>query len=379
MTGAKTSFPGVFTFFPTTCNMSANSSALIFIPDISGYTNFVNETEIEHSRHILSELLEVIINSDQLGLTVSEVEGDAVLSYRFGPPPALGDLIGQCRKTFLEFHHHVRRYDSERICRCGACKTAVNLSLKFIVHYGKVERLKVKHHEKLHGMSIILAHRLLKNQIQESEYILLSDSFNANTGSDLKIVFPWFDPKKGTSEYDTIGKVEYQYIPLAPLHPYVREPDPVTIPGLGPDKVTLQASIKAGVDKIYENFTNFDKRVAWNEDIREIILKNERINKAGALHTCLVGSNELEIEAIGRMENKDRILYGERLDHFKGLKDIITIFTFEKGEDETTVTIDLDYRADSFLARLFKVPIRKMLIKQTEKSLRKLKLISEQA
>ena len=54
---------------------------LLFIPDISGFTKFVNETEIEHSRIIIEELLENIINSNKMGLHVSEVEGDAVLFY----------------------------------------------------------------------------------------------------------------------------------------------------------------------------------------------------------------------------------------------------------------------------------------------------------
>ena len=56
--------------------------SLILIPDISGFTSFVNETEVKHSKHIIAELLELIIESDQLGMTVSEVEGDAILFYK---------------------------------------------------------------------------------------------------------------------------------------------------------------------------------------------------------------------------------------------------------------------------------------------------------
>ena len=51
----------------------------LFIPDISVFTNFVTNTEIEHSRHIIQELLEILIDSNQLGLEISEVEGDAIL------------------------------------------------------------------------------------------------------------------------------------------------------------------------------------------------------------------------------------------------------------------------------------------------------------
>lgn len=49
----------------------------VFIPDISGFTNFVKQTEISHSKHIISELLEAIINSNILDLKVAEIEGDA--------------------------------------------------------------------------------------------------------------------------------------------------------------------------------------------------------------------------------------------------------------------------------------------------------------
>ena len=55
------------------------NKGLLFIPDISGFTRFVNETEIGHSRLIIQELLEILINANQIGLEVSEIEGDAIL------------------------------------------------------------------------------------------------------------------------------------------------------------------------------------------------------------------------------------------------------------------------------------------------------------
>ena len=37
------------------------AKSLLFLPDISGYTKFIQTTEVEHSQHIISELLEVLI------------------------------------------------------------------------------------------------------------------------------------------------------------------------------------------------------------------------------------------------------------------------------------------------------------------------------
>jgi hypothetical protein len=52
---------------------------LLFIPDISGFSQFVNEVELEHSRFIIQQLLEVLIRANDSGLQISEIEGDAIL------------------------------------------------------------------------------------------------------------------------------------------------------------------------------------------------------------------------------------------------------------------------------------------------------------
>ena len=103
---------------------------LLFIPDISGFTRFVNDTAISHSRHIIAELLETIIDADTLGLTVSEIEGDAILFYREGAVPETADLLAQVEKMYFAFHTHLKTYENQRICQCGACCSAVDLELK---------------------------------------------------------------------------------------------------------------------------------------------------------------------------------------------------------------------------------------------------------
>jgi len=55
---------------------------LIFIPDISGFTNFVKNIDIDLGVSITSDLLNGIIDNNPLDLDISEIEGDAVLYYR---------------------------------------------------------------------------------------------------------------------------------------------------------------------------------------------------------------------------------------------------------------------------------------------------------
>src|SRR4029079_18447730 len=98
-----------------------DNNGLLFIPDISGFSKFVNETEIEHSRYIIGELLENIVNSNQIGLTISEIEGDAVLFYRFGKPPSLEEIYRQVENMFCNFQKYLRKFETCRACQCSAC------------------------------------------------------------------------------------------------------------------------------------------------------------------------------------------------------------------------------------------------------------------
>lgn len=91
-----------------------------------------------------------------------------------------------------------------------------------------------------------------------------------------------------------------------------------------------------------------------------------------------MGSYSLDIESIGRLENKDQIVYGERLNEFKGLQGIISIYTFEKSGDQTIIKIEIDYKIKSWFGKLIKPLVRKMLIKQTRNGLMKLKKISDE-
>ena len=149
---------------------------LIFIPDISGFTEFVHTTEVSHSQHIVRELLEKIIDSNKIGLEISEIEGDAVLFYRMGDAPTAQELLDQVREMYVKFHGHLKLYEQQRICQCGACISAHELQLKFVAHYGELTKSQVKDFDKLFGADLIVAHRLLKNKIPMDEYLLVTRS-----------------------------------------------------------------------------------------------------------------------------------------------------------------------------------------------------------
>src|SRR5215211_3411017 len=53
----------------------------LVLADISGYTSFVAQTEIEHAGMALSFLLETIVEKLDDSFTISRLEGDAVFAY----------------------------------------------------------------------------------------------------------------------------------------------------------------------------------------------------------------------------------------------------------------------------------------------------------
>lgn len=191
------------------------TKGLLFIPDISGFTQFVNEMEIEHSRLILQGMLEVLIDANQLGLEISEVEGDAILFYRFGKAPELHELYAQVQRMFCDFHRTLKEVDPASRCQCRPCATAIEaLSLKVVTHYGEFTSYNVKNFSKLVGKDVIVAHQLLKNDIPEREYWLVTSSILPADGPPS--FTDWMRWDRGAKRTDN-GEIDFHYAPLQPL------------------------------------------------------------------------------------------------------------------------------------------------------------------
>ena len=196
-------------------------SAIIYIPDISGFTKFVTETEIRHSEHIISELMEVILKSNLLDFKISEIEGDAVLFYRTGAPPKIEEVIELSKQMFLNFHNHLRIIERDNVCQCGACQTVSNLTLKFITHFGNLSEVEIRDFNKIMGSDVILAHRLLKNKVDSREYLLLSQKYLETQSSVSNDSEEWITYKENIEEIDSFGKVNTKYIDFKPLLKFV--------------------------------------------------------------------------------------------------------------------------------------------------------------
>ncbi len=191
-------------------------NALICLPDISGFTRFMSNTKIDLSHKVIPALLNEIIYANDLKLKVSEIEGDAVLFYRVGEPPTLGELINQCQAFYQNFYQqiaklliqHQRSQDSDNIVEI--------LGLKIIMHYGQVDLNKIGKRIKLIGEDVIIAHSLLKNSIPESEYVLFSENLLKLYDLDVNEGIPGYPFVAGSDQYSHLGDQHYKYMVMRP-------------------------------------------------------------------------------------------------------------------------------------------------------------------
>ncbi|HYV93351.1 MAG TPA: DUF2652 domain-containing protein [Chitinophagales bacterium] len=284
--------------------------ATILIPDISGYTNFVSKTEIDHSSHILNRLLETIVAAAGEDYVISEVEGDAVLMYRKGTPPSKKEIINQCVKIFTAFHRELQEMNIVSICQCGSCRGIGDMTLKFVVHFGAITEISVSRFVKASGLDMVIAHRLLKNNIDSHEYILVTKNYLNNIpDADDTLELSWISSKEA---YDSIGDVEFNFAKLDRVKKSLPELQKhnETISDLGMQ--TSQIEIDANYKEVFQILVNPEQRqLAGGGGMKDTILGSP-IPHIGSKHICVADDFSLEVENIGFTQTEKELTLIER-------------------------------------------------------------------
>ncbi|MGE5250211.1 MAG: DUF2652 domain-containing protein [Bacteroidota bacterium] len=141
----------------------------LVLADISGYTSFLSQTELDHAHEILSDLLETILRRFKTLLTIHKIEGDAIFGSvseaRLLRGETLLELIEATYTDFRERTTNVRRHTT---CTCRACQSIPMLDLKFVAHHGDFIVQDIDGRAELAGSDVNLVHRLLKNHVTET-------------------------------------------------------------------------------------------------------------------------------------------------------------------------------------------------------------------
>jgi hypothetical protein len=182
------------------------NKGIIFMPDISGFTRFVKQTDMIVGQKVISKLLSSIIDSNELEFKIAEIEGDAILFYHFGKAFSINKIIKQFEKMLFAFEQELDYISND-------FPQAKMLSLKLIVHYGELSEYDLMGFHKLYGNTVIEAHRLLKNDISKSCYVLLTDAYiKESVSNHMQKLSIWSNTQKLCQVYDDLEPICFSYL-----------------------------------------------------------------------------------------------------------------------------------------------------------------------
>lgn len=339
--------------------------SLLFIPDISGFTQFIQSTEAEHSQHVIAELLEVLIDSNISDLELAEIEGDALFFYKEEDTLSMEKLLAQIEHTFTAFFSHLKMLETNRICPCQACASAPALELKIVVHCGELQFIEVRGNRKPFGQHVIEAHRMLKNSITSDNYAMISQYLADSIGLAHDYKSKLYDFNEGQEEYD--GKaMDYVYsvidssnLKLTPVQETVHKTF-----DRPPDFVTIK-EMPVSAERLYEVLTNYRYRKEWAPGIDSIDFNENEITRTGTQHLCVVNGTQLDFIAVSTDGAPGQLVYGELTTSPPPVDELIQMFYIDSsGDNSCRMTSEVYFKAKSPFKKLLLVLFVKKLFKK---------------
>ncbi|MGB7874130.1 MAG: DUF2652 domain-containing protein [Anaerolineales bacterium] len=185
------------------------------ITDISGYTEFLTKSELDHAQDALQSLFDVQLANIQHPFVLSGFRGDAIFMYvpetNFVEPQALLEAL---ENLYFVFAETLRQMQFNTTCTCRACQNMSNLDLKMVIHYGEYAIQKLGDREELLGADVIVPHRMLKNHVIEETGIKCYALFSETAAQALNLTDLAYPLVPHTETYEHIGEVQMQVLDL---------------------------------------------------------------------------------------------------------------------------------------------------------------------
>jgi len=219
-------------------------TGFIVMADITGYTVYLNESELDHAQESIVAILDVIVGSTDAPLTLSRVVGDAVLSYAFdGTILNTQTLVEELESIYVVFRRALEQMVLNTTCTCNACANLSALDLKFVVHHGDFVIREMAGNHELIGPNVNLVFRLAKNRIRE---IL---GFGAFVATLAPLV----------ADTDEFGSVQLHVADMQPVWERRRHESIVTLPD-SDVWLSFVRDIHAPVGVVWDHLTDPAKR-----------------------------------------------------------------------------------------------------------------------
>jgi hypothetical protein len=187
--------------------LSAAQPTCFLIADISGYTGYLTDVELDHAQDILADLIGAVVTALRPNFRLAKLEGDAAFTFMTAEKVDGSMLLDTIERCYFGFRRRRRDVRQATSCECNACAQIPDLDLKFVVHHGAAILQKVAGRQELLGSDVIVVHRLLKNEVAErlgmGAYALITQQC-----IDVSDIDPAaLGMRAHTETYDRIGEV----------------------------------------------------------------------------------------------------------------------------------------------------------------------------
>jgi len=185
------------------------------LTDISGYTEFLTKSELDHAQDALQSLFDAQLENIKHPFVISGFRGDAIFMYV--PETNICDpqtLLEGLENLYFVFADTLRQMIFNTTCTCRACQNMSKLDLKMVIHHGEFAIQKLGDREELLGADVIVPHRMLKNHVIEETGIESYALFSEAASEALTLTELAYPLVPHSEAYEHIGEVKMQVLDL---------------------------------------------------------------------------------------------------------------------------------------------------------------------
>jgi uncharacterized protein YndB with AHSA1/START domain len=272
--------------------LSTAQPTCFLIADISGYTGYLADVELDHAQDILADLVGAVVSALRPNFRLAKLEGDAAFTFATVDKIDGSMLLDTIERCYFGFRRRRRDVRQATSCECNACARIPDLDLKFVVHHGLAIIQKFAGRQELLGSDVIVVHRLLKNEVVEklgiNAYALLSQA--CIDASDIDPAALGMRPH--TDTYDRIGEVPCW------AHDLDRRWDEEEVRGrvfVTPEESILDLSVAVNVPPqvAWEFLTKPGQRMSWQPWVTEVTITDATGGRRGpgSANHCIHGKD----------------------------------------------------------------------------------------
>lgn len=268
--------------------LGATERGCLLFADITGYTKFIDSTEITHAQDVISDLIETMLGVITPTFDLSRVEGDAVFAFANGERLTPAMVLDVVDSTYFAFRKRLRDVVHATSCPCQACRRIPQLDLKFFLHDGEYAVKNIGGFTELSGMDVIVLHRLAKGSAKQ---VTDGNAFAVYTKAILDEM--GIDPES----LDLIHNVE-EFEDTGPVDTFVQDmerrwqsEESRNVLLVEPDEAVFVSAldIAAPPQMVWDYLTDPVKRVLWQKHVTAVLPQTDGRLGAGSVNHCMHG------------------------------------------------------------------------------------------